>query len=359
MFRLGWEIRVRNRYPKSRDAARTTYRIGGAGIAGLTAAVILARAGETVEVFEMKSRVGSSAGSHTEGVRNYLGRDGLKDLARFGVRVEPFSVAHRVVRRSPHYTSTTRGPSYYLVARGSGPRTLERQLLDQAVDAGARVHFKTKVAPKDLDFVATGAPRDKVNIIAAGYRFTRQGSSLPDDEIHSLFDNTVAPHGYMCVLPGAVWHSIYSCAWGGVPYREVLRMVDRALGLDWVRELMGSAKRVGQIFGRGYYSENPYAALSNVKPLLGGEAAGLQDAVGGFGIRYAIASGSLAAKSLLEGTDYVASLRAEFRDDIDIGLRGRAWLDRATNADFDGLLQKLGPEGEVSDYATWRELRFL
>lgn len=339
-------------------STRTTVRIGGAGVAGLTAAINLARAGEDVEVLEMKAAVGSSAGSHTEGVRNYLGRDGLEDLARFGVRVKAFSIAQRVARRAPNFTSVVIGPSYHLVARGPGRDTLERQLLEQALDAGARVVFRTKVSPDAVDIFATGAPRSRVNIVAAGYRFTREGSNLRDDEIHSLFDNAIAPRGYLCVLPGPVWHSVYTCAWASMPYNALLRMVDRAFALDWVRELLGTAEIVGRIFGKGYYASDPYEAARSPGPVRVGEAAGIQDAVGGFGIRYAIASGALAARSLLDKSDYAANLRAEFLDDFEIAKRGRAWLDRATNDDYDALLQKLGPEGRVADYAEWRKDRF-
>ena len=339
-------------------SALTTFRIGGAGVAGLAAAINLARAGEDVQVLEMKAAVGSSAGSHTEGVRNYLGRDGLEDLARFGVKLKPFSIAQRVVRRAPNVASVIRGPSYYLVARGPGRDTLERQLLEQALDAGARVVFRTKASPDGVDILATGAPRPRVNIVAAGYRFTREGSNLRDDEIHSLFDNAIAPHGYLCVLPGPVWQSVYTCAWGSMPYNAVLRMVDRVFFLDWFRELFGTAKVVGRIFGKGYFAEDPYEAAQGPGPVRVGEAAGIQDGVGGFGIRYAIASGALAARSLLDKSDYLAGLRTEFQDDFDIANRGRAWLDRATNDDYDALLKKLGPEGRVADYSEWRKDRF-
>lgn len=306
----------------------------------------------------MKTRVGSSAGPHTEGVRNYLGRDGLDDLARFGIKVKPFSIATRVVRRSPHLRNTTRGPSYYLVARGGGEGTLERQLLAEALESGAVVRFKSRVGPTEADIVATGAPRDRVNITAAGYRFTRDGSHLSDEEIHSLWDNTVAPRGYLCILPGPVWHSIYSCAWGTIAYGALLAMVDRALQYDWIRELIGEARIVGKIYGKGFFEPNPFMKLASSRPLVVGEAAGIQDAVGGFGIRYSVVSGALAARALLRDSDYAASLRVEFKDDFDVATQGRKWLDQATNDDFDDLVRKLGPEGGVTDYATWRKTRF-
>src|SRR5205807_3073276 len=203
-------------------------RIAGAGGAGRTAAIGLARAGESVEVLELKSRVGSSAGTHTEGVRNYLGRDGLEDLARFGVKVRPFAVANRVVRRSRRSVSVVRGPSSYMVDRGRGPQSLERQLLEQALDAGAQVRVKTRAVPSDVDLFATGAAKNSVNIFAGGYRFSHEGSNLESDEIHALFDNDLAPQGYLCILARTSADSIYTVSSHALSYGERVAMVDRA-----------------------------------------------------------------------------------------------------------------------------------
>jgi flavin-dependent dehydrogenase len=312
-----------------------------------------------VEVLEMKSHVGSSAGAHSEGIRNYLGRDGLEDLARFGVKVRPFSVANQVVRRSRRVVSVVRGPSYYLVDRGGGPASLEGQLLQQALDVGVQVRYKRKADASSVDILATGAPRDKVNIFAAGYRFAREGSNLRDDEIHALFDNDLAPHGYLSILPGPSWQSIYSVSWHAMPYAELLAKVDRALRLAWVRDILGTSKPVGKIYGKGYYHPSPFETIQENGVLRAGEAGGIQDAVGGFGIRFAVASGALAARALLEGLDYSTLLKQEFGDDFEIAMKSRAWLDRATDEEYDGFLEKLGPEVGVGDYASWRRIRFL
>jgi flavin-dependent dehydrogenase len=236
---------------------------------------------------------------------------------------------------------------------------LERQLLEQALDAGVQVRYKVKVDATDVDICATGAPRDKINMFAAGYRFKREGSNLAKGEIHALFDNDLAPNGYLCILPGPTWHSIYSVSWRSMPYAELLARVHRALKVGWIQELLGSAERVGKIYGKGYFAPNPFEVAQDGSVLRAGEAAGIQDAVGGFGIRYAVASGVFAAKSLLEGTNYIASLRDEFRDEFEIGMKSREWLDRATDEEYDRFLERLGPEVGVGDYASWRHNRFV
>src|SRR5205814_972150 len=81
------------------------------------------------------------------------------------------------------------------------------------------------------------------------------------------------------------------------------------------------------------------------------EASGIQDAVGGFGIRYAVGSGAPAAKSPLTGADYPAMLRAGCRDDVEVAMKSREWLARATGEDYDRFLEEVGPEGGVRDDA--------
>src|SRR5207247_1411926 len=81
---------------------------------------------------------------------------------------------------------------------------------------------------------------------------------------------------------------------------------------------------------------DPYSVAAQAGVLRAGEASGIQDAVGGFGIRYAVGSGALAAKSLLTGSDYAAMLREEFSDDFEVAMKSRAWRGRATDQDFDG-----------------------
>ena len=78
-----------------------TVRIVGAGLAGLTAAVILARGGRSVEVYEKKTRLLPSSGPHTEGIRNYGAIDALHELRTQGFELEPFGVVRPGRRSGP------------------------------------------------------------------------------------------------------------------------------------------------------------------------------------------------------------------------------------------------------------------
>jgi flavin-dependent dehydrogenase len=332
-------------------------RIAGGGIAGLSAAIALAQQGVRAEVHEMKKRVGSSAGPHTEGIRNYLGHDGLQELGDFGIRVEPFALAKRVVRKSPGFVSTVRGLSYYLVARGGAEGTMERQLLAQAQELGVRVVLKSKLSPGEAHIVATGAPRDKVNIVAAGYRFSHDGSNLDPSSILAVYDNEIAPFGYLCVLPGPTTHSVYSCAWHDLRYTELLNRVDRALREEFLADVIGDARLVGKIYGKGYYAPDPFSHCEQGGQLFVGEASGFQDPVGGFGIRFAVISGVLAARAITTGESYTDLVRRQFESELRKGFQERKRLDEATNEFYDDLLRKLGERAAVTDYRAWRKRR--
>ncbi|MEY4491896.1 MAG: hypothetical protein RL085_307, partial [Actinomycetota bacterium] len=58
-------------------------------------------------------------------------------------------------------------------------------------------------------------------------------------------------------------------------------------------------------------------------PLYVGEAAGLQDCLFGFGMRYAMLSGFLAARSLTEGEDYDCLCREAFGHRLTVGANNR------------------------------------
>ena len=77
--------------PQRELDARVDVAVVGAGYAGLSAALTLARAGMSVAVFEA-ARVGSGASSRSAGSLGHVPKAGLTDLkARYGE-----SVAHRV-----------------------------------------------------------------------------------------------------------------------------------------------------------------------------------------------------------------------------------------------------------------------
>ena len=331
-----------------------TVRIAGAGLAGLMAAITAAELGESVEIFERKRALLPSTGAHTEALRNYGSRDALEELRSFGFDVRPFSTVTRAVRRSEHFENVVTGKSYYLFMRGPEDYTVDQRLYRRALDGGVRFHFDTN-APNNVDIVATGPPHGRFNMMAAGYTFTAEGANLDRDMVIAVLDNSIAPGGYLAITPGVEYHSFYSGSWTDLDYERVLAMARQAAQQPWIREILGTSRWAGKIHGRAFYARDPIAFATRERGLVVGEAGGFQDAVAAYGFRYAVITGALAARSVVEHLEYSALLSATFMDEFQRAYAYRERLDQATNMDFDNLVRALGPRLTVEQYGQIRE----
>ncbi len=329
-------------------------------MSGLAAAVRLAEAGRPVEVLEAGHGIGSPAGPHTEGLRNYGKVDALEELKAAGLAVPTFATAHTTIRRSRHHMNVLRGPAYYLITRGDRQGCLDRWLFERATRAGAHVRFDERADLDEVDIVAAGRPTGRLSLYSVGYTFTREGSPMDDGTLYALLDNDVAPGGYFAIAPGPAAHSLYTVAWTDLDPASLRRRVAAAEGLPWVRELLGSSRRVADIEGGAYFAEDPIAeAVSPAGALRVGEAAGFQDPIAGYGVRYALLTGALAARSLLEGQDYRSLLRETFGTEFQEAYAFRRQLDRATNEDMDRLVGSMGPGMDLAAYRQHRSSRLL
>ena len=78
---------------------------------------------------------------------------------------------------------------------------------------------------------------------------------------------------------------------------------------------------------------------SENRPLRVGEAAGFQDYLWGFGIRYALHSGYLAAQAIAQGSDYYQAIRAQIRPQIYASLLNREAYNRANDLVYRILIE--------------------
>lgn len=88
----------------------------------------------------------------------------------------------------------------------------------------------------------------------------------------------------------------------------------------FVRKLDLNIRSIKEVAGVGNFSLK--CARKRI-PLYVGEAAGLQDFLGGFGIRFAITSGYLAAQSLVENRDYGRVANRRFQNKLKAGVVNR------------------------------------
>ncbi|HEY0782977.1 MAG TPA: NAD(P)/FAD-dependent oxidoreductase, partial [Thermoanaerobaculia bacterium] len=271
-------------------------KIVGAGPAGLTAAVVARRAGRPVVVYERNGDVGGRFHGDFQGLENWSSDvDVLEQLREVGIAPSFQAVPFREqtcfgpdgrahIFRSPR-------PFYYLVSRGPGVGTLDRALKEQALAAGAEIRFGETVRQPAAGTVVSWGPR-RADCIAVGYLFE---TDLPDGAFGAL-DDRLAPrgYGYLLVHQGRATLATFLFH----DFRNQAVYLERMV--EFFRDRLGFTLRNARRFGGVGNMHRSSETSGNLA--WAGEAAGFQDALWGFGIRYAVLSGALAARrSLGEG----------------------------------------------------------
>jgi flavin-dependent dehydrogenase len=272
--------------------------IAGAGPAGLSAAIHLRRSGLPVEVFERREDVGARFIGEYQILESYSREeDAREELSRMGIEVNfelrAASWAHLFDDRGKRFSVTSSRPYGYFLRRGVEAGTLDRGLEAQARELGAVIHFGKKLSPEEADIVATGpGPADG---IAKEIAFR----TASPDRIEVIFDPELAPGGYayFFVLDG--WGTL-----GLALLKEYGRLESHFE--KTVERFQSMASFDIESPRPGYSYMNFFLHQSSVRgrSLFAGEAGGFQDYLFGLGIRYALSTGHLAARSIVEGVHF-------------------------------------------------------
>jgi len=275
--------------------AEDSIPVCGAGPAGLVAAITLARAGRRVTVFERHADVGSRFHDDLQGLENWTTEaDVLEELAGFGVEAD-FTAApfHEAVVSDPegreHVYRSPR-PMAYIVHRGAVPGSLAFGLRKQALAAGAEIRFHAPCRQLPDGGIVAEGPHG-ADAIGIGYLFD---TDRADGAFIALSDD-LAPRGYAYLLiqggRGTVMSWLYDDFHRDREYlQRTVAFFQRHAGLE-----MREPRRTG-----GGANFLPPRSARRGGLLFTGEAAGFQDALWGFGMRYAMVSGHLAARALLD-----------------------------------------------------------
>jgi len=270
--------------------------IVGAGPAGLSAAITLARRGIAVTVYERNAEVGSRFQGDFQAIENWtLEQDALEELVEIGV--DP-SFDWTVVREGVFFDAGERvrrvkseRPAFYLVRRGPEPGSLDRALERQALAAGVEIRYGTPCREISASAIVASGP-GRTDAIDVGYVFETD----QPDAVYGVFADRLAPGGYAYLLVSGGRGTIASCLFAD--FSAANACLERTV--EFFRAKVGlrmaEARRFG---GTGNVRWPPRARRGRV--LFAGEAAGFQDALWGFGIRSAILSGYLAARAVAGG----------------------------------------------------------
>jgi flavin-dependent dehydrogenase len=296
----------------------TQIRILGAGLSGLTAAINLAKKGYEVDVYEKNEDVGMRFHGDLQGLENWSKKtDILEELKEMNINVsfdcDPFS---KVILTNCSKTKEInfKRPLFYLVKRGSFSGTIDHSLKVQALKSGVNIHFQKTLSPNEVNIVATGPiPREVVGVVK-GIIFR---TNVKDTAIVALNDKLAfKAYSYLLITKR------YGCMCTVVLRDEMCRVNAYFENTKefFVQKLNLDIRSLKDAGGISSFS------MKNVKKgtaSYGGEAAGLQDFLWGFGMRFAITSGYLAAQSIISNEDYERIAKKHFRNRLKAGVVNR------------------------------------
>ncbi len=332
-------------------------RIAGAGVSGLTAAITLANEGVPVEVYEiLPFNTWGSVSKGIQAIRNYEARQDILDKFKgMGIRFfKPYPV-YREVRYSPSLKQieifSKDRPIFYCLSRNP-PNSIMLDLFNEASRKNVTFRFGSTV--KNPDVTATGPRVRRISVFAYHYEKTNC-----DGSVHIFLDNRHASQGYVGILP---YHdgemTLGSASFDRSEDTSALkRKLDRFIEANpIVKGFLKGAKRAQIISDYEDYGAPGTAKVEN--SILTGEAAGFMDASRGFGLSYAIESGYLAARSIIENSSYDELWKSSFGEELSRYYLRRKQLVRLNNMDYekiiDEMIQRYGPQISIERYANFK-----
>lgn len=312
--------------------------ICGAGPAGLAAAITLARAGRRVIVYERHAEVGSRFHDDLQGLENWTTEgDVLEELAGLGIAPDfsatPFynAVLFDPEGREHHYRSPQ--PMAYIVHRGATSSALDIGLKEQALAAGAEIRFGESCRQLPTGGIEAGGPHG-ADAIGVGYLFD---TDMADGVFVALSDQ-LAPGGYAYLLVQGGRGTLMS--WIYTDFHNEQQYLERCL--DFFRAKVNLDMKNPRASGGAANFLYPRSARKGGL-LYAGESAGFQDALWGFGMRYAILSGCLAAQALLADRpeEYDRLWRKRLGGLLRASLVNRYFYQRLSDRGYNTLLKEI------------------
>ena len=308
-------------------------RILGAGLSGLAAATILAKAGKKVEVHDIRADSGARFDGDFQGLENWTSKEDFFDEMRdWGLEPQSFKSTEFRELSLIHpddviTTAKSHRIAYRIVERGTDEHCIDQGFKRMALDAGATIHYKSKVDPSECMIIAAG-PKD-TSAIAFGEVFK---TSYPNHVAFQLNDK-LAPgaYSYLIVIDGI--GLICTCLWR--KQKNSNRYLNETIA--WYENAYPELDRepIKRVGGKGDFSI-PSTYFANGQYFVG-EAGGLQDFMWGFGMRYAVTSGVLAANSILSGSNYDSEIKEKLLPLIKLSATNRMLLDRVGDRGFKRL----------------------
>ena len=301
----------------------------GAGLSGLSAATILSREGYDVHVYEIRADSGARFDGDFQGIENWTSdTDFFDEMREWGFDPEefkatPFNIIDLIHPDDVITQPSTDKPAFRVVERGTDSHCIDQGFKRMAQAAGATIHYETRKAPEECDIIAAG-PKES-SAIAFGEIFH---TDHPNHVSFQLNDK-LAPgaYSYLIIIDGI--GLICTCLWR--QQKKSSRYLTETIA--WYEEHYELNRRpIKRVGGKGDFSL-PDRYIHEGRYYVG-EAGGLQDFMWGFGMRYAITSGALAAHSIMERCDYEKEIRGRLVPLVRASAINRFLMNRVSNRGF-------------------------
>lgn len=275
--------------------AKAAVHISGAGPAGLAAAVAVARGGGRAVVHERRADVGLRFHGDLQGLENWTTPGNvLEELESIGLSGFDARPYREVVCFGPggfEHRARSEDPFFYLVRRGQRADTLDQALKRCALDHGAEIRFGDVVRSLPHGGIVAHGPH-RADAVAVGYVFETDMA----DGAYGVLSTALAPAGYAYLLIAGGHGTVATCMFADFRrsadhLAETVAFFERRAGLRM--------RRPTRFGGYGNFLAPPASVRNNI--CFVGETAGFQDALWGFGIRYALLSGHLAGSAWASG----------------------------------------------------------
>ena len=313
-------------------------KILGGGIAGLTAAINLKKAGIDVEVHERKPFCGKRTRDF-QFIENWtFDEDALEMLNKMEIQtdfyVKPWFSQEIVSPTGRSYVGTSTKPLMYLIKRGRQRNSLDMLLEAQALQHNVELIYRSDINPENVDIVATGIR--KPTFMATGIMFD---IDHPDRSV-VILDDDLSLHMYSYFIVNDNLGEIVSINPVDAKNHkqklyQTIKRFEQVLGIE--------IESNGEMFSAPvsfYFSQS---AKENNR-LLTGEAAGFQDCLAGFGMLYAFKSGYFAAKSIIDGSDYDRLWQDDFLNPMRISARNRQIFEKLSNRGYETMIGVLNTD---------------
>ena len=298
----------------------------GAGVSGLTSAIFLNRAGVKVKIYERFSDVGMNVGNNCQAIRNYDRKtDLLKELSSLNVNIKAnpiFDIDKYAPSGRKMNVHSNSSPLFYAVMRGAQRISLDNQLYDIASREGVDIAFNQKKTISSGDIIAVNG------LFKNMWAYGRMYTDIEVDPTRILFfmDSRYCPNGYLYLIPfGENQATVASTSFDLTAPLPAL--FDRFVEENKVINGIVSKGTIVEKFSGSAYSNVPSTAVLSGKKFVGA-AAGFVDSARGFGNIYAIRSGYLAAKSIIDKSDYDVLWKNEFESELLKSLKRRFFFKK-------------------------------